>query len=185
MSLLAAHGDWLQRLQARADQPPRRVRLPLWWHEVAIGSVEPGVLDALTGETGPAGGPLVLKFDVGAVAGWQLRGELTSSLAQLAFGLRRLGLAHAWRNEQLAVRAPDGRVLGTVERAVRGWCRCAGLAGNLQIEDQEVEVLQVAHRGVGNLKVRGLRREGRFRSLGRTRERRGERGDQRGCAKRT
>lgn len=43
---------------------------------------------------------------------------LTPALAQLAASLRDAGLAHVWRDEQLPVTTADGRVLGSIERAV-------------------------------------------------------------------
>lgn len=103
---------WLSQLRALADQPPRRPRMALCWESNVIGSVEPGVAHAL-----------------GASSAWQQRaragddallvqGDLTSGLAQLAFALRGAGLVRAWRDEQLAVRDAQGRMLGTVERGV-------------------------------------------------------------------
>jgi ADP-ribose pyrophosphatase YjhB (NUDIX family) len=118
MSLLDAHGDWARDLHARAMQPPRRPRLPLWWEGVAIGSVETGVLERLAPEQASDGGPLLQKFVRAGTPGWELQGELTRSLAQVAAAFRSHGIAHAWRDEQLAVSGVDGRVLGTVERAV-------------------------------------------------------------------
>lgn len=49
--------------------------------------------------------------------GWQITGELSASLAQLARAMRQAGLTGVWRDEALAVRDPQGRMLGTVERA--------------------------------------------------------------------
>lgn len=38
---------WLERLRARADQPPLRPRVPLRLASAVIGSVEPGLGDQL------------------------------------------------------------------------------------------------------------------------------------------
>ncbi|WP_298933658.1 NUDIX domain-containing protein [uncultured Ramlibacter sp.] len=118
MSLLAGHGDWLAALRAGADQPPRRPRLPLWWQDHAIGTVEPGFLDQI-GLYPPSNGPEALqKAERNGLSGWLLQGDLTASLGQLALALRAAGLAHTWRDEQLGVHDGQGRMLGTVERAV-------------------------------------------------------------------
>ena len=51
MTALAVAPAWRERLQARADAPPLRPRVPLWWQGHCIGSVEPdlfaraGVID--------------------------------------------------------------------------------------------------------------------------------------------
>ena len=42
----------------------------------------------------------------------------TASLRQVALAMREAGVAHTWRDEQLAVTDSDGRMLGVVERAV-------------------------------------------------------------------
>ena len=105
--------------------------MPLWLGSEVVGSVEPDFLS-----------PLIL--DDGRVrlerleAGWRLHGEPTVALAGLANALRRAGLAHAWRNEQLAVGNAEGQQLGTVERAVvRG----------LGIQTQAVHLLGVTGDG--------------------------------------
>lgn len=114
MSWLAQHPQWVAQLRAAADQPPLRPRVPLLWRDTPIGSVEPGLLDRISLQPAPDGRQLLLKTE----RGWRLDGELTSTLAVLAFAMRDAGLAHAWRDEQLAVADDEGRVLGTVERAV-------------------------------------------------------------------
>ncbi|HSV47787.1 MAG TPA: NUDIX domain-containing protein [Ramlibacter sp.] len=107
--MLAAHADWLRRLRAGAEVAPLRPRAALWWQAHEIGSVEPG----MARQTGAGG------LWREAAEGWRIEGgDLTASLEQLAFALRDAGLAHAWRNEQLAVGDAGGGVLGTVERAV-------------------------------------------------------------------
>ena len=118
MTALAVAPAWRARLQARADAPPLRPRVPLWWRAHRIGSVE----SELFARAGLAGDALVRAAGDG---GWRLEGELGASLQRIAEALRATGLAHTWRNEQLAVRAGDGTVLGTVERAVT---RALGMA---------------------------------------------------------
>jgi hypothetical protein len=115
---LAVAPAWRERLRARADAPPLRPRVPLWWQAHRIGSVEPDLFV----RAGLAGDALVQPTGDG---GWRVEGELGASLQHVAQVLRDTGLAHTWRNEQLAVRAVDGTVLGTVERAVT---RALGIA---------------------------------------------------------
>jgi len=106
--------DWLAALHAGADRPPRRPRVPLWAGTARIGSVEPDLFHAAA--LRPA---LVAPTARGGEAGWQINGDdFTASLHELAAGLRAAGLAHVWRNEQLAVTDQQGRCIATVERAV-------------------------------------------------------------------
>jgi 8-oxo-dGTP pyrophosphatase MutT (NUDIX family) len=109
---------WRERLRSRADAPPLRPRVPLCWQAHCIGSVEPD----LFARAGAASGTW-LSPESGC--GWRIEGELSASMERIAAILRDAGLAHTWRNEQLAVRGEDGRVLGTVERAVT---RALGIA---------------------------------------------------------
>jgi 8-oxo-dGTP pyrophosphatase MutT (NUDIX family) len=109
---------WLAALRARADRPPLRPRVALWAGTSRIGSVEPDLFrealpPALLGD-----GRLVQAGERGGVQGWQVNGPLTASLAEVAHALRSAGVAHAWRDEQLAVTDESGKTLGTVERAV-------------------------------------------------------------------
>ena len=103
---------WLARLQARAAQAPVQPRVALRAGPHTIGSLLPDV--------GPRFGGGLLQPDQG---GWQVQGELTQTLNQLARQMRdtRLGhVAHYWRNEQLGVYDEGGAPLGSVERgAVR------------------------------------------------------------------
>jgi ADP-ribose pyrophosphatase YjhB (NUDIX family) len=104
---------WLAGLHARVAEAPLKPRVPLWAGDALIGSVEPdffaglGLPATLARETRRAGIP-----------GWEVRGELTASLADVASAMRDAGVAHAWRDEQLAVTDAQGHALGTVERAV-------------------------------------------------------------------
>jgi 8-oxo-dGTP pyrophosphatase MutT (NUDIX family) len=103
---------WRAHLQAAADCAPQRPRAALAWQGERIGSVEANLFD----RAGLAGSPWLDWRD--AQGTWEVAGQLTEALASIAFALRDRGLAHAWRDEQLAVRDAAGRVLGTVERAV-------------------------------------------------------------------
>lgn len=116
MTTPALPAQWLARLRAHAGRPPAVPRLPLRWHGRTVGSVEEGFVDALHAAD-PVMRPLLSIRDAAA----NLAGdELTAVLAQVAQGMRSAGLAHAWRDEQLAVRDDEGAVVGTVERgAVR------------------------------------------------------------------
>lgn len=102
---------WVQRLQARVSAPPRQARVPLWGGGARIGSVEPGTLARLRVEGLRAGAP-------DDARGWTLEGPLDAALERLARALRDDGQVRAWRDEQLAVCAPDGRLLASVERGV-------------------------------------------------------------------
>lgn len=107
MTGLVLDAAWRARLAARVDQPPLAPRVPLLWRDVPIGSVERGFAQKLEGN-------LPLYRDGEA---WRVEGDLTASLQSIADAMRVRGLAHAWRDEQLAVRSPGGQVLGTIERA--------------------------------------------------------------------
>jgi isopentenyldiphosphate isomerase len=111
---VAARAAW----RARADQPPRRPRVPLWAGAARIGSVEPALFPgalppAAIGESG-----LVRPARRGHDEGWQVNGELTDTLRELGLAMREAGIAHAWRDEQLAVTDERGQTLGTIERAI-------------------------------------------------------------------
>jgi len=132
-SLAAA---WL----AQADAPPLVPRLPLHLGETGpqIGSVEPALADALIalqlplhrvgdrlwvpGPPAQASGPAPVPAPVSSPAA-PLAGEPSQSLNALALGLRQLGVAGAWRNEQLPVvalatlEAHVPAAVATIERA--------------------------------------------------------------------
>lgn len=111
MATLRTGAAWRQHLRAAADCAPRRPRVPLSWQGAVIGSVEPDLF-----ERAALDGAALLRWH--GPQGWEIAGALTDSLAHVAVVLRERGLAHAWRDEQLAVRDAAGAVLGTVERAV-------------------------------------------------------------------
>ena len=104
--------SWLARLQARAKQAPIQPRVALRAGPHTIGSLLPEVGEQFSGA--------LLQPDQG---GWQVQGDITQSLNQIAQQMRdtRLGhVAHYWRNEQLGVYDEGGAQLGSVERgAVR------------------------------------------------------------------
>ena len=109
---------WRAALRARADVPARRPRVPLWAGTAHIGSVEPTLFpDALPRAAIGASG-LVQPQHRGSDEGWQVNGPLTQTLWELALAMREAGVAHAWRDEQLAVTDERGQTLGTVERAI-------------------------------------------------------------------
>lgn len=103
---------WCDRLRAAADAPPLRPRVPLRCAGERIGSIEPD----LFGRAGLAASA-ILRAEP-ADGGWSIEGEPTASLARIAEVLRDTGLAHTWRDEQLAVRGDGGTFFGTVERAI-------------------------------------------------------------------
>lgn len=131
MTLLAPSAAWRARLAAAADAPPRRPRVPLHRAGERIGSVEPDLFE----RAGLAGGPLVAREG----EGWRVEGDdATASLGAVANALRATGLAHTWRNEQVAVRGQGGALVGTIER---------GVARALGIATQAVHLTAVAPDG--------------------------------------
>jgi isopentenyldiphosphate isomerase len=112
--------DWLQRLRTEVDQPPVRPRVPFYAENIKIGSVEPVLMHQLGLKANKDVRKQLLKEEH---SGWHLvlgEDDVTHRLNQLAGVLREAGLAGAWRNEQLAVRAEAGAQIGTIERgAVR------------------------------------------------------------------
>jgi 8-oxo-dGTP pyrophosphatase MutT (NUDIX family) len=120
------HPDWLAQLRAHVDRPPAVARLPLWWQGTRIGSVEPGFMEEIGRKAAPVLRGQLQKEERLGEAGWSLRADdLSAALHEVALTMREHGLAHAWRDEQLAVRDAQGRLLGTVER---GCVRPLGIA---------------------------------------------------------
>lgn len=108
---------WLAALRAGADRPPLRPRVPLLAGARVIGSVEPDLLGQIERQNLIQGRQLLQKVEQSQRLAWQVQGDLTRSLDLVAKALRELGLAGAWRHEQLAVADEGGQVLGTIERA--------------------------------------------------------------------
>jgi 8-oxo-dGTP pyrophosphatase MutT (NUDIX family) len=105
---LPLHAGWLARLRAAADVPPRVPREPLWAGDALIGSVEPDFFPRLH---------LPASLVREHAGGWQVLGDVTTTLGIVAQTMRAAGLAHVWRDEQLAVTDDRARTLGTIERA--------------------------------------------------------------------
>ena len=110
--------QWLAALRASGQLPPARPRLPLVAGDTVIGSVEPDFLSQIRLQPIPDGRKQLSKEEHSGGLVWRLLGEPTAALGALALALRDAGLAHAWRDEQLAVTDAQGRRIGTVERAV-------------------------------------------------------------------
>jgi 8-oxo-dGTP pyrophosphatase MutT (NUDIX family) len=113
----AGASDWRHAVQSLACQPPLRARVPLWAAGAVIGSVEDGFAHHLSRLAAGVSGGVMQRRTEGGIPGWEVVGELTSSLALLAAAMRDAGLAGAWRDEQLAVTTPAGTRVATVERA--------------------------------------------------------------------
>ncbi len=110
--------QWLAALRASGKLAPARLRVPLLVGDAVVGSVEPDFLSKIRLQPMPDGSEQLLKKEQTGVLAWHLQGEPTSALHALAMALREAGLAHAWRDEQLAVTDDQGRRIGSVERAV-------------------------------------------------------------------
>lgn len=110
--------QWLAALRASCSLAPARPRLPLLAGDAVIGSVEPDFLSKIRLQPMSDGREQLSKTEHLGGSAWCLRGEPTAALGALALALREAGLAHAWRDEQLAVNDGQGRRIGTVERAV-------------------------------------------------------------------
>jgi 8-oxo-dGTP pyrophosphatase MutT (NUDIX family) len=107
--MTAGADDWRAAARAAADVAPPVPRAPLGFADHVIGSIEPALAARLVG----AGLPIAATG-----AGWRIAAPADASLAAIAHWLHDHGLSAPWRDELLAVAAPDGRVLGAVERAV-------------------------------------------------------------------
>jgi 8-oxo-dGTP pyrophosphatase MutT (NUDIX family) len=117
--------DWLQKLQAEANQSPALARVAFYVENMKIGSVEPVFMDHFDLLVNQYVSEKLLKKEQ---SGWHLvlgQTDVTTRLNQLADVLRDAGLAGAWRNEQLAVRDEQGVQIGTIER---GAVRSLGIA---------------------------------------------------------
>lgn len=110
--------QWLAALRASGNLAPARPRLPLLAGNSVVGSVEPDFLSQIGLQPISDGREQLLKAEHLGNPAWRLLGEPTAALGALALALRDAGLAHAWRDEQLAVTDGQGRRIATVERAV-------------------------------------------------------------------
>lgn len=98
--------DWLAACAARSARPRDERRVPLVWQGRVLGSVHP----ALWPQVAPH---------------WRDAGDPVAVMAALAQHLRGIGRSGPWRDEALAVRDAEGRVLGAIERGV---ARVLGIA---------------------------------------------------------
>ncbi len=113
--MLKATPDWVLRLRALSDEPPLRERVSVRWGGVEIGDAENTVMQRIA-HAFDYQRQTVVRRDASGQA-WHIDGDLTESLARVALVMRDLNIAHAWRNEQLAVLDIRGHRLGTIERA--------------------------------------------------------------------
>ncbi len=115
--------DWLQKLQAEANQPPARPRVLFYADNACIGCIEPDCMRKIALKGNEFGRKQLLITEQttnGICTGWRVAvgyADTTSALMQLASMLRDAGLAGAWRDEQLAVRDEAGAQIATIERA--------------------------------------------------------------------
>lgn len=102
--------DWWMELEARASQPPRVPRRPLFLEGVGalVGSIEPALADALRA----AGMPLEARADAEHIVG-----APDTALARIAQWLSMQGLCGKWRDELLAVTDESLRRHAAIERA--------------------------------------------------------------------
>lgn len=106
----ASEPGWLIQMQARAEQPPQRLRDALFITGCAspVGSIEPALAHALRA----AGLPLALQ-----AGGVSIEGAPDATLARIAHWLSAQGLCGKWRNELLAVTDDALRRHAVIERA--------------------------------------------------------------------
>ena len=117
--------EWLAALRQTACQAPAAPRVPLMLGCDLVGSVEPVFFSAFVAAHPQWLGTVLAPAQD---AGWALLGAADDSLALLAEALRTYPgspVGRLWRNEKLAVTAPDGRRLACVER---GAVRVLGIA---------------------------------------------------------
>jgi 8-oxo-dGTP pyrophosphatase MutT (NUDIX family) len=113
--------QWLALLLARAQQPPRRQRVPLMLGSHRIGTVEPDFFDPITDVASTLIAQVLQRDESHAVRVWRVLGDGTLALGRIARVLRDTDtgqVVRQWRDEQLAVVDLRGELLATVERGV-------------------------------------------------------------------
>ncbi len=121
MSTFAPDAQWCAALIERAAQAPLRARVPLFWGEHPIGSVEPEFLRQIDWHSSDDGPAPVQEETRDGTPVWRVQGEASASLQRMALALRaaRAGrVVQHWRDEQLAVCNARGEPIATVERGV-------------------------------------------------------------------
>ena len=137
--------SWLAAARLAAQQPPLRVRWPLWVAGQVVGSVEPHVLTEMGLQRTVDERYARSNQEFKGAPAWVLDTPpdgTTAALNALADALRARGVCGPWRNEQLRVLNRAGEPVGTIER---GAVRVLGLA------TQAVHL--VGHTGDGHLWV--------------------------------
>ena len=137
--------SWLAAARLAAQQPPLRVRWPLWVAGQVVGSVEPHVLNEMGLQRTVDERYALSNQEFKGAPAWVLDTPpdgTTAALNALADALRARGVCGPWRNEQLRVLNRAGEPVGTIER---GAVRVLGLA------TQAVHL--VGHTGDGHLWV--------------------------------
>ncbi len=132
---------WLAALKRRASQPPELPRVGLYAGARKIGSFLPQLFENLPAWATSNKHDALLKKERltaeettgdGAIV-WQVQGDLTTSINQIAAALRDAPAGHVahgfvakyWRGEQLGIYCDAGHLLGSIER---GGVRPLGIA---------------------------------------------------------
>ncbi len=121
MSAFAPDARWCAALAKRAAQEPLCERVPLFWREHQIGSVEPDFLRQIDWQRTDDGPVPLQQETLAGVPVWRVRGEASASLNRIARVLRAAGAGRVvqhWRDEQLAVCSAQGEQIATVERGI-------------------------------------------------------------------
>ena len=121
MSVFALDARWCAALVARAAQAPLRARVPLFWREHQIGTVEPDFLRQIDWHSADGAAAPVREETLDGAPVWRVLGEATASLQRIALALRAAAAGRVvqhWRDEQLAVCNAQGEQIATVERGI-------------------------------------------------------------------
>lgn len=111
---MQAWEGWLKAAQDQVQLPPVRPRMPLRANGEVIGSVEAEFPLPFAGYGNTDGHSLLLNSERST---WDIVGDVSAALAQLARALHGAGLSGTWRNELLSVRNSQGHTVGAIERA--------------------------------------------------------------------